>query len=152
MKDRNILQDILTSLSNKLHDEFGSEYNRYFENVEQGFQIPCFYITIINYSHNNELKNNRNLRERETIDLQVVFFPKENNQKKEQLILMTKSLTLVCEEIILYNKPIRANISKVNFIDDTIQVLFSYDFNTISKYKKDFMKKLKESGVGNIWK
>lgn len=147
MKDDNILQDLLNELSNKLYNEFGSKYNIYFENVEQGFNVPCFYISIIDYTHNNLLENNRNLREKENINLEVVFFPINNNNKKEQLILMAKPLSLACERINLYNKPIRSNISKINFIDDTVQVLFSFDFNTISKYKKDFMTKLKEREV-----
>lgn len=140
-----IINGILESLENEYPD-----YNKYVEDVEQGFQAPCFVVNILEYNKDNLLENERAYREKETVNIQVLFFPKENQQKRDEKREIYEHMYNVSKctaEIRVNNKPIRANSSKSIINDNVLQVLVSYDFNTINKITGNLMTKLIERSV-----
>lgn len=147
-----ITNDMLNAILFSLENDFPN-INKYIENVEQGFKTPCFFINFLDYNKENLNESDRFLREKETIDIQVVYFPKEEidrRTEKRQIANIIPGLTRCVERIELYNKPIRANSSKAVIVDDTAQVLVSFDFNSVVKFKKNFMDNLEQIG-GNIF-
>lgn len=111
-----------------------------------------FFINFLDYNKENLNESDRFLREKETIDIQVVYFPKEEidrRTEKRQIANIIPSLTRCVEYIELYDKKIRANSSKAVIVDDTAQVLVSFDFNTARRFRKNFMDRLEQIG-GNF--
>ena len=146
-----ITDDILNAILFGLENDFPN-INKYIEDVEQGFKTPCFFVNFLEYNKENLNESDRFLREKETIDIQVVYFPKEEidrRTEKRQIANIIPSLTRCVEYIELYDKKIRANSSKAVIVDDTAQVLVSFDFNSVVKFKKNFMDNLEQIG-GNI--
>lgn len=134
-----------------LEDAF-PDVNKYIENVEQGFSTPCFFVNLIEYNKENLNENERILREKETIDIQVIYFPKEEKDRrteKRQIANIIPKLVRCVERIEVYNKTIRANSSKAVVVDDTAQVLVSFDFNAVMSFKGRYMERLERIG-GNI--
>ena len=109
-------------------------------------------MNLIEYNKTNLNEGERFLREKETIDIQVIYFPKEEKDRrteKRQIANIIPKLARCVERIKLYNKTIRANSSKSVIVDDTAQVLVSFDFNTIMRFKGQYMERLEKVG-GNI--
>lgn len=128
------------------------DIDKYVENVEQGFNTPCFFVNLMEYSKENLNGSERFLREKETIDIQVIYFPKEEKDRrteKRQIANIIPNLVRCVEYIQLCDKKIRANSSKAVVVDDTAQVLVSFDFNTVIKFKGQYMEKLEKVG-GNL--
>ena len=146
-----MINDILNAILASLEKEY-PKINKYVENVEQGFSTPCFFVNLMEYSKENLNENDRFLREKETIDIQVICFPKEEKDRrteKRQIANIIPNLVRCVEYIQLYDKKIRANSSKAVVVDDTAQVLVSFDFNTVIKFKGQYMEKLEKVG-GNL--
>ena len=146
-----ITNEILNAILFSLEKEF-PDIKKYIEDVEQGFNTPCFFVSFLGYDKENLLENERFLREKETIDIQVIYFPKEEKEsrtEKRQIANIIPSLNRCVERIELYNKHIRANSSKAIIVDDTAQVLVSFDFNTARRFRKNFMDRLERIG-GNF--
>ena len=146
-----MINDILNAILASLEKEYPN-INKYIENVEQGFSTPCFFVNFLGYDKENLNENDRFLREKETIDIQVIYFPKEEKDRrteKRQIANIIPNLVRCVEYIQLYDKKIRANSSKAVVVDDTAQVLVSFDFNTVIKFKGQYMEKLEKVG-GNL--
>lgn len=146
-----MINDLINAILKSLENTFPN-FNKYVEDVEQGFSTPCFFINLLEYDKENLLESERFLREKETVDLEIIFFPKEEQGKrieKRQIAEMIPKLTRCVERIELYNKTIRSNNIKAVTVDNTAQVLVSFDFNTARKFKKQFMGRLEHIG-GNI--
>ena len=143
-----MINDILNAILASLEKEYPN-INKYIENVEQGFSTPCFFVNFLGYDKENLNENDRFLREKETIDIQVIYFPKEEKDRrteKRQIANIIPNLVRCVEYIQLYDKKIRANSSKAVVVDDTAQVLVSFDFNTVIKFKGQYMEKLEKVG------
>ena len=146
-----MINDILNAILASLEKEY-SNINKYIEDVEQGFITPCFFVNVLGYDKENLNENDRFLREKETIDIQVIYFPKEEKDRrteKRQIANIIPNLVRCVEYIQLCDKKIRANSSKAVVVDDTAQVLVSFDFNTVIKFKGQYMEKLEKVG-GNL--
>ena len=122
--------------------------------MEQGFETPCFLVNLLEYENENLTENERFFRSKETLDIQVIFFPEETTTKrteKRQIYSILPELVASISRVNLYNKNVRANSSKSVVVDNTAQVLASFDFNTISLFKGQYMERLEKVG-GNIGK
>lgn len=111
-------------------------------------------MNLIDYENQYLTENDRFLRNKETIDIQVIFFPEEvlgKRTEKRQIYNILPELVAIMSRVDLYDKKIRANSSKAEVLEDTAQVLVSFDFNTISLFEGQFMKRLEKVG-GNIGK
>ena len=83
------------------------DIDKYVENVEQGFNTPCFFVNLMEYSKENLNGSERFLREKETIDIQVIYFPKEEKDRrteKRQIANIIPNLVRCVEYIQLYDK------------------------------------------------
>ena len=122
--------------------------------MEQGFETPCFLVNLLEYENENLTENERFFRSKETLDIQVIFFPEETTTKrteKRQIYSILPELVASISRVNLYNKNVRANSSKSVIVDNTAQVLVSFDFNTISLFKGQYMERLEKVGgtIGN---
>ena len=130
-------------------EEHFPETRKYIENIEQGFQAPCFLVNLIEYNKENLNESERFFREKETIDIQIIFFPEEEKDRrteKRQIANIIPKLARSVERLKLYNKSIRATSSKSVIVNDTAQVLVSFDFNTITKIQGVYMENLERVG------
>lgn len=146
-----IINDILNAILASLEKAYPN-INKYIEDVEQGFSTPCFFVNFLGYNKENLNENDRFLREKETIDIQVIYFPKEEKNirtEKRQIANIIPNLARCVEHIEIYDKKIRASSSKTVVVDDTAQVLVSFDFNRFVKFKGQYMEKLEKVG-GNL--
>lgn len=147
-----MINDLINSLLKNLEFYFPN-VDKYVENVEQGFQAPCFLINVINYDKTNLMENARFYRDEETIDIELIYFPKESklkNTQKREIAELTQKIVTSVERISLYDKQIRSNNVKAVTIDNTLEVLLSFNFNTVYKYKKYYMERLERVNGGVI--
>lgn len=73
------MNDIIDGIVAKIHEEFGSDYEIYTEQVKQGLKEPCFFITSINPNIDHELASRYSYNCKFAID----YFPKTDDVKNE---------------------------------------------------------------------
>lgn len=94
-----MIEDIINGISNTIYSVFGDDYKIYADNsIEQGLKNPCFFISVLNPSHENKLKD-RCFR---TYPFIIQYFPKNENDNIE-LLNVAESLIETLEVITLLN-------------------------------------------------
>lgn len=141
-----MINELINGISNRLFETFGSGYKIYTENVKQGFKEPCFYISMLDYSYNKEIFNNRHKREKEFLTLDISVFLEEDGEIFKKLNDMIKPLICCLEYIFLDNRKIRCDNFETEIVDNVLHIIISYKFNTLLKYKEDYMEKWEYKG------
>ncbi len=113
-----IVRAISTSLSNEFN-QFEKKYNIYTEDVPQGFQEPCFFISCL-HSSNKLFLGNRYFRENLFC---IQYFPKEKNRAKEECSQITDRLFFCLEWLSVEGDWIRG--VNINYdIEETVLYFF----------------------------
>ena len=94
-----MLEKIINGISNKIYDVFGDDYKIYADNnVKQGLKNPCFFISVLNPSQKNYLKD----RKLKYYPLVIQYFPL-NEDDNFELLSVGEKLTDELEYITLDN-------------------------------------------------
>jgi len=90
------INDIQNAISVKLHENFGSGYKKYIDEVPQGFKTPAFLIQFLNLEHIRQIGN----RWKVTTLFNVQYFPKNGLSEASN---MTLKVQQAMKEITLLN-------------------------------------------------
>lgn len=89
-----MFNDLIDAISKRLLEYFPESVpNIYSENIEQGFNEPCFYISLINSTNKNKLGPGRSKRYK----FDIMYF--NNNLGNDDLNTMGDKLSTVLEDI-----------------------------------------------------
>lgn len=128
-----MVNDILTGISKKLYELFGSEYEIYSETVEQNLQEPCFLIRNIKTQYNQIIGKRFYFNSRFDI---IYFSDKENKNNDMQNICY--ELLDGLEYIELVNGDlIHGTKMESETIDDVLH--FRVNYNLILKRENDII-------------
>lgn len=128
-----MIEDIINGISNTIYSVFGDDYKIYADNsIEQGLKNPCFFISVLNPSHENKLKD-RCFR---TYPFIIQYFPKNENDNIE-LLNVAETLIETLEFITLLNGDmIKGSNCNYEVVDGILH--FKINFNV-------FLRKIRET-------
>ena len=87
---------IVLGIAQKIRTVFNeSEYRLYTENVEQGFNEPCFFVQLIRHLQKQRLAN----RYKETYCFEVLYYPSEGGNKNQESLTVAEGLYELLEYI-----------------------------------------------------
>ncbi|MBY0122155.1 DUF6838 family protein [Bacillus sp. S/N-304-OC-R1] len=95
------INDIITAISIKLHKAFGDTYEKYIDEVPQGFETPAFLIQFLNLEHIRQIGK----RWKVTTFFNVQYFPTNGASESTNMTLKVqqalKEITLLNGSIML---------------------------------------------------
>ena len=121
------LNDILDAISIKLNQIFGDKYTIYTNSIEQGFNMPCFYIKQL---PENRYKKVGNRYYNETSFVIHVFLEKATIEELNEIGQELYEL----EYIELLNKELlRGSSMKTEIVDNVLEFFIDYNFYTFKQ-------------------
>lgn len=90
-----MIQDVINAIAVALKNEFGSNYNIYTENIEQGLREPAFSIVLLT-ADNEQIVG---VRYKRTSVFDVHYFPKDQLNAKRECLEVAERLTLCLESV-----------------------------------------------------
>jgi len=118
-----MINKIINAISIALNAEFGDDYTVYSEEVKQGLQEPCFFISCINKT--NELfLGRRYFREN---SFAVHYFPADEMNAKEECNEIAERLYLCLEWLTVDGDLIRGAKMSAETVDGELNFFISYD-------------------------
>lgn len=90
-----MIQDIINSIAKSIKTEFGTGYNIYTENIEQGLNEPAFSIVLLT-ADNEQIVGARYKR---TYSFDVHYFPKNKLNAKGECLEVAERLTLCLDTV-----------------------------------------------------
>lgn len=143
-----MVNSIITGISQALDTEFNTGdtvYSIYTENIEQGFDEPCFSISLLNGSNAPIVGNRYNSNKTFTVE----YHPKNEPvngiiSKRKECYNVAAILEVILKGIIVDSKKVRGTNITYEIVEDVLH--FFVDYNLITKEdisQKDSMASLK---------
>lgn len=134
-------EKIITGIANAIRKAYvESEYKVYTEEVEQGFKEPCFFISLINQSHNQELGTH--FRRQYSFD--VSFYPRLNN--KSQCATVAENLYSLLEYIEIDGGYTRGTSMNSQTVDGVLHFFVDYGVTGYTKSDDEYMEEVEYIG------
>lgn len=87
---------IVLGIAQKIRTVFNaSEYRLYTENVEQGFNEPCFFVQLLSHTQKQRIAN----RYKETYCFEVAYYPPDGGNKNKECLTVAEGLDELLEYI-----------------------------------------------------
>ena len=115
---------IITGISQKLFETFGSDYTIYTENVEQYLNPPCFCIELLQSSLRQIVSNHYRLE-----NLFDIHFFTNVNEPKNEFSRIADILYDALEYISVDNDLVRGLNMHYEIVDDVLHFLLNYNMN-----------------------
>ena len=115
--------DIVTGISQKLDDVFGSSYAIYTDEKKQDFKEPCFFIMDLTA----EQKQIINIRYFRQYRFDVQYFPQSKNTANTECRNIKDALFMAMEYINLGGSLIRAAKMRAEIQDNVLHFFVDYD-------------------------
>ena len=125
-----MINSIIEAISIALNKEFGDEYRLYADNIEQGLQEPCFFISCINPT-NSLFLGKRYFRENLFC---IQYFPKDHSREKEECNETAERLFLCLEWLTVDGELTRGTKMRSETVDGVLNFFVNYDMFV---YRKD---------------
>lgn len=106
-----------------------------FESVDQGFEVPCFYIRIVRTSKEHHF-NGRYLRE---CDVLVQYFPQDTMEPRQEILEMEERLYDLLSKIKLQTITVSGQDMRTREVDETLQMEVTYRYAVTETEKKEAM-------------
>lgn len=136
-----MINSIIESISISLYTEFGDDYTIYTESIEQGLQEPCFFVFCINPT-NQLFLGKRYFREN---GFCLQYFPKDENQAKQEGNAVAERLYSCLEYISVSGKLLRGTKMKYQIVDGVLNFFVNYDFFIYKTVDLNIMEKLSKN-------
>jgi hypothetical protein len=118
-----MLNKIIDGISIKINELFGEDYFIYSEDIKQGLNEPCFFISsLINVSTSKN--SNRSFR---TNGFNVQYFPRSSNEKNTEINNVIETLMDGLEYISVDDSLIRGSKMKSEVVDCVLHFFINYD-------------------------
>lgn len=115
-----MINKLIEGIATKLNSEY-PDYNKYIENVPQGFKEPCFFIKPLNPQETKVMKN----RYKKQIPCVIQCFSENNTTF---LYDVAEKLYYILEYINLGEDLIRGIKPKFEIVDDVLHFFINYNF------------------------
>lgn len=133
-----MIHEIIVGISQKLNAAFGDGYEVYEDDVAQGLEEPCFFISVLKPEH-SPLLGTRGIR-RNPFDIQ--YFPKESGSNTE-LYSVAERLMYVMEYITLSDGlPLRGTSMNYEVIDGVLHFFVNFNLIVIQPTEENPMETL----------
>lgn len=118
-----MINSITEAISIALNGEFGDEYRVYADNVEQGLEEPCFFVSCIN-PVSTPYPGKRYLRENLFC---IQYFPKNRSREKEECSEVAERLFLCLEWLTVEGDPVRGTKMRAETVDGVLNFFVNYN-------------------------
>lgn len=142
-----LLNDILSSISIAIREEFGTEYGIHKEIIEQGLKEPCFLISSLKSNRRQELKDRRKM----STSFCIQYFPRLLNSKIECNDISERLFNIL--EILKIKDDIKSDNIKfkikglnmnAEYVNNVLNFFVNYDIHLYTIEQHEKMKELKE--------
>lgn len=130
-----MVNSIITGISQALDAEFNASdttYTIYTENIEQGFDTPCFSISFLNGSNTQIVGNRYNSNKTFTIEYHPKNEPVDGIiRNRKECYDVAATLEVMLKSIIVDSKNVRGTNITYEVVEDILH--FFVDYNLITK-------------------
>ncbi|MEH7392400.1 phage tail terminator family protein [Bacillus sp. JJ1474] len=132
------INDIITAISIKLHEAFGDSYEKYVDDVPQGFKTPAFFIQFLSLEHIRQIGN----RWRVTTLFNVQYFSSSGASESAN---MTLKVQQSLKEITLLNGSVMLGTgANSEIVDGVAHNFIHFNFFLQEQEEKTFMGSLEQ--------
>jgi hypothetical protein len=131
------IKNLIDAIAEALFQEFGSGYEIYTENVEQGLTEPCFMIRCLNPTKNRFLGRCY----RRTNQFSIQYIPSTQEAHDECNNVMERLFECL-ENVILHGKPIHGAELHGEITDEVLTFTINYDGFVIKEDEEYIMEEL----------
>lgn len=118
-----MINSIIIGISTALNAEFGERYEIFIEEIKQGLEEPCFFITCLNPTHKLFL-GKRYFRQN---NFCIQYFP-ESDKKQQECLNVAERLTECLEVVnVATDTQIRGTNISYEIIDGVLNFFVNYD-------------------------
>ena len=114
---------IIESVSTSLRAEFGDSFTIYTESLEQGFEIPCFFLRCVGATHQLK-RGNQYFRENRFC---IRYVPKSREQANRECNAAAERLSCCLEQVIVSGDAMRGTKMKWEMADGMMDFYVNYD-------------------------
>lgn len=114
---------ITNAISITLNGEFGDGYKNYTEEIRQGLEEPCFFISCINPTHNLFL-GKRYFRENQFC---IQYFPEDKQDPKSECHAVAERMEFCLEWIIVTGDLVHGSNMKYEIVDEVLSFFVNYN-------------------------
>lgn len=123
------MKELIDGISVRLNEIFGDDYAIYLDEVEQGLETPCFFITLVDFEDRNRISNRKYRQYAFGID----FIPSDDRGHREQFAEVTDKLFDNFDSIELADGSIVYTFDRaINIVGDVLE------FDVIFKLYKHY--------------
>lgn len=117
-----MVNDMYSALAEKLEETFDSP-RIYSDSIPQCFRAPCFFINLMEASHELRLWNRYELN----LDFDIIYYPEENRENNViEFNDIASKLLYSLEYVTLDKAPLRGRNIMFRVEDDILHFLVSY--------------------------
>ncbi|MFJ7971319.1 DUF6838 family protein [Psychrobacillus sp. NPDC096389] len=116
------IKDVITAISIKLYETFGEAYEIYTESIEQGFQEPAFFISLLNPDKNQVIGN----RYHKTLPFDIHYFGRGNMDAYGTLDKLMDEMEYIK---LLNGSLLRGTKMKGEVVDGVLHFFVHYNFH-----------------------
>lgn len=128
-----MVNNIIDGISIKLNEIFGDDYEIYSENIEQGFNEPCFFISLLNQTNTPKL-GNRSYRE---YPFDIHYFPSVSNEKNKEINDINEKLLDALEYISVNDSLIKGSKINSEVVSNVLHFFVNYNVFIVKDKVKD---------------
>ncbi|MGX4600415.1 phage tail terminator family protein [Faecalimicrobium sp. JNUCC 81] len=128
-----MVNSIIDGISMKLNEIFGDSYEIYSEARDQGFNEPCFFISLLNSTNTPKLKN-RFYRE---YTFEIRYFPSLSNKKNKEINDINEKLINGLEYISLNESLVRGSKINSEVFSNVLHFFINYNVFVVKDKVKD---------------
>ena len=118
-----MINSIIAGISIALNQEFGDGCKNYTEEVKQGLEEPCFFISCIHPTH-KLLRGRRYLQENMFC---IQYFPQDKRQANEECNAVADRLFFCLEYVTVTGDLVRGTKMRSEIVDGVLNFFVNYD-------------------------
>ena len=125
-----MIKEIRTGISDALNAKFGDTYNVYYDSIEQGFENPCFFVSLVDWYSDPLIMG----REKVHTQFNVTFYPQNEDEPTDECYEMIPNLKECLRMITLENGDMLRGIDMdAKVADGLLQFYVTYNFETLEQ-------------------
>ncbi len=136
-----MINSIIAAISIALNKEFGDGYKNYTEEVKQGLEEPCFFISCINPTY-TLVRGRRYFRENSFC---IQYFPAAHGQEREECNAVAERLYPCLEWITAAGDLVHGTKMRGEVVDGILNFFVNYDLLVCRAEDTDPMEEISES-------
>lgn len=136
-----MIKAIRYGIASTMYEKFGEKYNIYIDKIEQGYQNPCFFVSLVDWYSEPMLMG----REKVHTQYNITFFPENEEEPTDECYEMIRNLKDCLRIITLENgDKFRGIDMDAKVVDGLLQFYVTYNFETIENESGDYMQSYTE--------